>query len=79
MKRFATRRLEASLTQPPDRLDSAFVSPLRPVGLSQPESREWQSVNAIYRFENCFLDAQRRELWRSGKLAIQVPCRLFRD
>ena len=73
MERFAPRCLDASLTQPPDQLDSAFVSPPHPLGLSQPHSREWQSVNAIHRFENCVLDAQRRELWRLGKLVSVEP------
>ena len=30
-------------------------------------------MNAIYRFENCLLDAQRRELWRSGKPVAVEP------
>ena len=30
-------------------------------------------MTAIYRFENCLLDAQRRELWRSGKPVAVEP------
>ena len=74
MKRFAAGRLEASLSQPPDQLDFSFCPvPPRATLAGAAQRQEWQSVTAIYRFENCLLDAQRRELWRSGKPVAVEP------